>query len=96
MFLLVCASITFPAFGSPASYLFITFTGEQTQLGSQVYFALSQDGHNWTSLNQSKPLRVSDAGERPAAVTSGPVAVQVFPSRLRMISGLSSPMPWPT
>jgi hypothetical protein len=39
---------------------------DRTSLGEQIYFALSQDGRNWTALNQSKPVLVSDVGKKGA------------------------------
>jgi len=42
-------------------YLFVTFKGESPN-GEQIYFALSRDGRNWSALNNSKPVLVSEAG----------------------------------
>lgn len=49
---------------APAGFLFVTFKGEQTPLSEQVYFALSADGRNWSALNQSRPVLVSQLGEK--------------------------------
>lgn len=45
-------------------YLFVTFRGEETPLTEQVYFMLSQDGKNWTALNNAQPVLVSGLGEK--------------------------------
>lgn len=48
----------------PAGYLFVTFRGEGSPEGEQVYFALSNDGKMWKALNDSKPVLVSTVGEK--------------------------------
>lgn len=45
-----------------AGYLMAHFTGE-TEIGEQVYFALSRDGLHWTDLNQGQPVLISVIGE---------------------------------
>lgn len=45
-------------------FLFVTFRGQQGPLDEQIYFALSKDGRNWTALNDSKPVLVSELGEK--------------------------------
>jgi GH43 family beta-xylosidase len=47
-----------------AGYLFVTFDGEKTPLTEQVYFGLSRDGRSWQALNGSKPVLVSQLGEK--------------------------------
>jgi beta-xylosidase len=44
-------------------YLFVYFTGE-SEVGEQVYFAISKDGLNWTDLNSGKPVLRSTIGEK--------------------------------
>ena len=44
-------------------YLFIHFRGEN-ETGEQIYFAISQDGLHWEDLNDSKPVLMSDIGEK--------------------------------
>lgn len=46
-----------------AGYLFVHFIGEQEN-GEQVYFAVSEDGLHWKDLNESKPVLVSDIGDK--------------------------------
>lgn len=54
-----------PAFAAaPAGFLFVTFTGEGSPMGEQVYFAVSEDGRHWDALNDAKPVLVSELGER--------------------------------
>lgn len=60
--LLLC--VVFPLEAAPGGLLFVTFKGEQTPLAEQIYFALSADGRNWTALNDSKPVLVSELGEK--------------------------------
>lgn len=48
----------------PAGFLFATFRGEGSPLTEQVYFALSKDGCTWSALNDSKPVLVSEVGEK--------------------------------
>jgi hypothetical protein len=45
-------------------FLFVTFKGQQDPMDEQIYFALSKDGRNWTALNESKPVLVSQLGEK--------------------------------
>lgn len=49
---------------NPGGYLFVTFRGQQGSMDEQIYFALSKDGRNWTALNDSKPVLVSQLGEK--------------------------------
>jgi len=46
-----------------SAYLFAHFTGESPR-GEQIYFAVSEDGLNWTDLNNSEPVLVSDLGDK--------------------------------
>ena len=45
-------------------YLFVTFKGEQTPMSEQIYFASSEDGREWTALNDGQPVLVSNLGEK--------------------------------
>lgn len=45
-------------------YLFVFFTGEQTPMSEQVYFALSKDGRQWRTVNGGRPVLVSEIGEK--------------------------------
>ena len=47
-----------------AGYLFATFKGEGSLLEEQVYFAVSEDGRRWESLNRGEPVLASRLGER--------------------------------
>jgi hypothetical protein len=49
---------------NPGGYLFVTFRGQQGPMDEQIYFALSKDRRNWTALNDSKPVLVSQLGEK--------------------------------
>ena len=46
------------------AYLFSHFREKITPDGEQVYFALSKDGFNWTSLNNGEPILTSTMGEK--------------------------------
>ena len=52
------------ACGDDGGFLFVTFKGETTPMTEQIYFALSQDGRHWDALNDSKPVLVSQVGEK--------------------------------
>lgn len=45
-------------------YFFAYFAGEGYSDGEQVYFAASQDGLNWSDLNENKPVLISSLGEQ--------------------------------
>ncbi|MSA12518.1 family 43 glycosylhydrolase [Lactonifactor sp. BIOML-A3] len=45
-------------------YFFTYFAGEKYSNGEQVYFAASQDGLNWTDLNNNDPVLTSKLGEQ--------------------------------
>ena len=45
-------------------YFFTYFAGEGYSDGEQIYFASSQDGLNWTDLNDNKPVLTSSLGEK--------------------------------
>jgi hypothetical protein len=45
-------------------FLFVTFKNGQDVMAEQIYFNLSRDGRNWTTLNDGKPVLVSDVGEK--------------------------------
>lgn len=57
------APATKPAAGE-GGYLFVTFKGEQTPMTEQIYFGLSQDGTQWSALNNGDPVLVSTVGEK--------------------------------
>jgi hypothetical protein len=44
-------------------YLFVHFIGE-SELGEQIYIALSRDGMHWEDLNNRKPILLSTVGEQ--------------------------------
>ena len=52
-----------PAAEENSAYLFVYFTGVGAA-GEQIYFALSEDGRNWTDLNNSEPVLLSTIGEK--------------------------------
>lgn len=45
-------------------YLFGHFIGEGSDMGEQIYFAVSEDGLNFHDLNGGKPVLVSGIGEK--------------------------------
>lgn len=45
-------------------YFFTYFAGEGYSDGEQIYFASSQDGLNWTDLNDNEPVLTSSLGEK--------------------------------
>ena len=45
-------------------YLFAHFTGEGYSNGEQIYFADSEDGLNWSALNNGEPVIESSLGEK--------------------------------
>ncbi|SEL74652.1 Beta-xylosidase, GH43 family [Butyrivibrio sp. ob235] len=45
-------------------YLFAYFTGEGTADGEQIYFAGSDDGLNWSAMNDGYPVVTSTMGEK--------------------------------
>lgn len=47
-----------------AGYLFGHFIGEESEMGEQIYFALSSDGLNFKDMNGGKPVLISDVGEK--------------------------------
>ena len=60
-------ALSFPAslgVAADGGYLFVTFRGEQTPLSEQIYFAVSRDGRTWNALNESRPVLVSELGEK--------------------------------
>ena len=67
-FLLLLITMTSPSLLAAAAadggYLFATFKGEQSPMTEQVYFVVSRDGRQWTSLNGGEPVLVSKLGER--------------------------------
>jgi arabinoxylan arabinofuranohydrolase len=62
LFLLLTFAST--ALASDGGFLFVTFTGEQTPMSEQIYFAVSTDGRQWQSFNDTKPVLVSTLGEK--------------------------------
>lgn len=58
--------VTEPAPVAPApkeAYLFAHFTGESPS-GEQIYFAVSEDGLKWSDLNNSRPVLLSNLGDK--------------------------------
>ena len=48
-------------------YLFVHFTGENTPLGEQIYFAISEDGLHWTDCTEGEqPVLRTELGEKGA------------------------------
>lgn len=45
-------------------YLFGHFIGEGSEMGEQIYFALSEDGFHFEDMNDRKPVLVSNIGEK--------------------------------
>lgn len=45
-------------------YLFGFFIGEQNEKSEQIYFAVSENGFDFTDLNGGKPVLVSNVGEK--------------------------------
>ena len=46
------------------AYLFVHFKEKSTPDGEQVYFAVSQDGFNWETVNGGQPVLWSEKGEK--------------------------------
>lgn len=46
------------------AYMFAYFIGEGSSNGEQIYFATSEDGLNWTAMNEGDPVITSDLGEK--------------------------------
>lgn len=46
------------------AYLFAYFIGEGSSMGEQIYFATSEDGLNWTAMNEGDPVATSSLGEK--------------------------------
>jgi hypothetical protein len=63
-FLLLLITASSPVLAADRGYLFVTFRGEQTPMTEQIYFVVSRDGTQWTSLNGGEPVLVSKLGER--------------------------------
>lgn len=45
-------------------YFFSYFAGEGSEDGEQIFFAASQDGLNWSDLNDNKPVLTSNLGDK--------------------------------
>jgi len=66
LFALLALAQLVSASGRPeptSAYLFAHFTGESPK-GEQIYFSISEDGLNWTDLNNSDPVLLSNVGEK--------------------------------
>ena len=50
--------------GDYTDYFFAYFAGEGYSDGEQIYFASSQDGLNWSDLNDNNPILTSTMGEK--------------------------------
>ena len=49
------------------AYLFVHFIGRESSADSeQIYFSVSENGIDWTTLNGGRPVLISDIGERGA------------------------------
>jgi GH43 family beta-xylosidase len=57
-------SVTSAMASQIGGYLFVTFNGETTPLTEQIHFGLSSDGRSWEALNDSRPVLVSQIGEK--------------------------------
>lgn len=62
--LLACCSGASTSAADIGGYLFVTFRGEATPMTEQVYFMLSDDGHDWEALNNAEPVLISTLGEK--------------------------------
>ena len=60
----VATEATTTAGAGGGGFLFVTFNGQENPMSEQIYFALSKDGRNWATLNDSKPVLVSQLGEK--------------------------------
>ena len=49
-------------------YFFAYFAGEGYSDGEQIYFASSQDGLNWSDLNDNNPILTSTMGEKVSVI----------------------------
>lgn len=45
-------------------FLFVAFNGETTPMSEQIFFGLSEDGRHWDALNGTRPILVSQLGEK--------------------------------
>jgi len=63
LFIVTLASLV-PYSSLHAGYLFVTFTGEETPMSEQIYFAVSDDGFEWQGLKGGNPMLVSTLGEK--------------------------------
>ncbi len=61
LIVIVCPGAVMAADGG---FLFVTFKGERTAMTEQIYFAASEDGRTWSSLNGGNPVLVSNVGEK--------------------------------
>jgi hypothetical protein len=61
---LLLITMTTQVLAADGGYLFVTFKGEQSPMTEQIYFVISRDGKEWTSLNGGEPVLVSKLGER--------------------------------
>ena len=64
LLLLLLTTFASAAFAADGGFLFVTFTGEQTPMSEQIYFATSADGRKWDGLHGAKPVLVSTLGEK--------------------------------
>ena len=68
LLLVVLSMVAFGALAAEGGYLFVTFRGEGSAEGEQIYFGLSNDGIRWEALNGDKPALVSTLGEKARAI----------------------------
>lgn len=62
--LAIALCLAFRAHAETGGYLFATFRGEGSPMTEQIYFMTSEDGRDWTALNNGEPVLVSDVGEK--------------------------------
>jgi hypothetical protein len=62
--LMACCAVNSVFAGENGGFLFVTFRSESSPMTEQVYFMVSEDGYDWTALNNSEPILVSTVGEK--------------------------------
>lgn len=64
-----------------SAYLFVHFTGEDTERGEQIYFSVSKDGLHFKDLNNGQPVLTTDIGElgaRDPFIVKNPITGEYF------------------
>jgi hypothetical protein len=64
LLLLLAATLSIWASAAHGEFLFTTMRDESSPSSEQIYFATSEDGKRWESLNGGKPVLLSDVGEK--------------------------------